>query len=161
MKSLHAMRTGVVGLVGLCMAFGLGTVPAMAKSMVKVPRECGAIMLERPMRDDEIAACFDKLMAMLASGDTGRRPTWRNGASPGSHKSAAGTKGITGDAGTDGANGAPGAPGLLGEQGPTGADGLTGPIGENGLQGATGDAGPTGATGDTGPEGPQGPSSPF
>lgn len=161
MKSLYAMRTGMAGLVGMCLAFGLGTVPATAKSMVKVPRECGAIMLERPMRDDEIAACFDKLMAMLASGDTGRRPTWRNGAGPGSHEAVAVTKGPTGDAGTDGAAGAPGAPGQTGEEGPTGASGLNGPAGDDGLQGATGDAGPTGATGDTGPEGPQGLSSPF
>ena len=110
----------------------------------------------RPMRADEIAGCFDKLMAMLASGDTVRRPTWRNGASPESHKALASAKGAAGDPGADGLDGAPGAPGLPGEQGPTGADGLSGPMGGEGSQGPTGDQGTAGPTGATGPVGPSG-----
>ncbi|WP_421760921.1 hypothetical protein [Devosia sp.] len=159
MKSLHAMLPGMIGLVSLSLAFGLGTAPVMAKSMVKVPRECQAVMLERPMRDDEIAACFDKLMAMLESGDTGRRPTWRNGASPGDHKPAAGTKGVIGDAGPNGDDGAPGTQGPTGATGNTGPAGQPGGTGDEGSQGPVGEEGPTGSTGDQGPTGPTGPSS--
>jgi len=169
MQSLYAITPRLMGLVGLCAALSLGATPVMAKSMVKVPRECRAVTLERPMRADEIEACFEKLMLMLATGDTGRRPTWQNGPSPDGKSGKQGVKGPTGEPGPNGSAGATGPTGANGETGPTGPIGDAGSVGETGAtgssgpvgdQGPTGDQGPQGDKGPDGPQGPPGPSSP-
>lgn len=159
MISRDAIRIAATGLIGLSLGLGLAAAPALAKSNIKVPPECRAITLERPMRDDEIIACFGTLMAMLEASETGAHFTFRNGPNPDGSSAAPGVKGPTGDAGPDGAQGeagakgstgAPGQPGAPGASGQPGSQGQAGDQGAPGDQGPVGDKGPTGDKGETG-----------
>lgn len=148
MRAHSARRIASAGLFTVALALGAGAGPAIAKSNIPVPRECRAIVLERPMRDDEIAACFATLMAMLEASDTGERATWRNGPNmDGSSGGGPGIKGPAGDAGPAGPQGAPGEKGETGDQGPQG---------DPGAQGDKGETGPQGEKGETGDQGPPG-----
>lgn len=112
---------------GMCLAAPM--MPATAASMLTVPHECNAIMLDRPMRDDEIAACFETLFAMLAAKERGPGLTIRNGPNLDGSSGSIGPKGPTGDPGPEGAAGPQGEPGAPGSKGPDGDPGPPGPPG--------------------------------